>query len=325
VLRYTLKRILIAIPTLFVISIAVFWAAREIASPEGQLALNPRISTEDRIRFREALGLDKSQLEQYTSWLGNFVQGDLGESLISREQVWDVIQPALANTLVLVVFAAGWSLLIGITVGTISAVRRGTFFDHATTGFAFFGFSVPTFWMALMVQLFFGLYLANWLGVTPPLLPTAGLYPPGHQGFDVLLRFKYLLLPSLVLAVQLVAVYSRYMRASMLEVLNSDYIRTARSKGVGETQVIVRHGVRTALIPVTTQFAVDIGALVGGLIITEQIFQYPGMGKLFLDALFSGDYVILLPSMMIVATAVILANLGADLLYARLDPRIRYV
>ena len=324
-LRYTLKRILIAIPTLFVISIAVFWAAREIASPEGQLALNPRISTEDRIRFREALGLDKSQLEQYTSWLGNFVQGDLGESLISREQVWDVIQPALANTLVLVVFAAGWSLLIGITVGTISAVRRGTFFDHATTGFAFFGFSVPTFWMALMVQLFFGLYLANWLGVTPPLLPTAGLYPPGHQGFDVLLRFKYLLLPSLVLAVQLVAVYSRYMRASMLEVLNSDYIRTARSKGVGETQVIVRHGVRTALIPVTTQFAVDIGALVGGLIITEQIFQYPGMGKLFLDALFSGDYVILLPSMMIVATAVILANLGADLLYARLDPRIRYV
>ena len=323
-LRYTLKRILIAIPTLFVISIGVFWAAREIASPEGQLALNPRISAEDRIRFREALGLDRSGLEQYTSWLGNFVRADLGESLISREQVWDVIQPALANTLVLVVFAAGWSLVIGITIGTISAVRRGTFFDHATTGFAFFGFSVPTFWMALMVQLFFGLYLANWLGITPPLLPTAGLYPPGHQGFDPGLRLKYILLPSLVLAVQLVAVYSRYMRASMLEVLNSDYIRTARSKGVGETKVIVRHGVRTALIPVTTQFAVDIGALVGGLIITEQIFQYPGMGKLFLDSLFSGDYVILLPSMMIVATAVILANLGADLLYARLDPRIRY-
>jgi peptide/nickel transport system permease protein len=323
-LRYTLKRILIAIPTLLVISIAVFWAAREIASPVGQLSLNPRISAEDRQRFREQLGLDKSEVEQYTDWLGNFLQGDLGESLISRRDVWDILRPALGNTLVLVTFAASISLLVGITIGTVSAVRRGSFFDHSATGFAFFGFSVPTFWMALMVQLFFGLYLANWLGITPPLLPTAGVYPPGHQGFDPILRTKYLLLPAFVLAVQLVAVYSRYMRASMLEVLNSDYIRTARSKGVGEKTVLVKHGVRTALIPVTTQFAVDIGALVGGLIITERIFQYPGMGNLFLEALFDGDYVILLPAMMIVAWAVIIANLAADLLYARLDPRIRY-
>jgi peptide/nickel transport system permease protein len=323
-LRYTLKRILIAIPTLLVISIAVFWAAREIASPVGQLSLNPRISPEDRQRFREALGLDKSEVEQYTNWLGNFLQGDLGESLISRRDVWDIIRPALGNTLVLVTFAASISLLVGITIGTVSAVKRGSFFDHTTTGFAFFGFSVPTFWMALMVQLFFGLYLANWLGITPPLLPTAGIYPPGHQGFDPILRTKFLLLPAFVLAVQLVAVYSRYMRASMLEVLNSDYIRTARSKGVGEKTVLVKHGVRTALIPVTTQFAVDIGALVGGLIITERIFQYPGMGNLFLEALFDGDYVLLLPAMMIVAWAVILANLAADLLYARLDPRIRF-
>jgi peptide/nickel transport system permease protein len=323
-LRYTLKRVLIAIPTLLVISIAVFWAAREIASPVGQLSLNPRISAEDRQRFREQLGLDKSEVEQYTDWLGNFVQGDLGESLISRRDVWDIIRPALGNTLVLITFAASISLLVGITIGTVSAVKRGSFFDHSTTGFAFFGFSVPTFWMALMVQLFFGLYLANWLGITPPLLPTAGVYPPGHQGFDPILRLKFLLLPAFVLAVQLVAVYSRYMRASMLEVLNSDYIRTARSKGVGEKTVLVKHGVRTALIPVTTQFAVDIGALVGGLIITERIFQYPGMGNLFLEALFDGDYVLLLPAMMIVAWAVILANLAADLLYARLDPRIRF-
>jgi peptide/nickel transport system permease protein len=324
--RYITKRILITIPILLVISVVIFWAARKIASPENQLNLNPRVDPEAKARFREALGLDESGAHQYFAWLKNFVTGDLGTSLVKNGQdVWPIVQRALANTLVLAAFAMFFSLLIGITIGAVSAVRQNSWFDVSSTFAAFLGFSIPIFWMGLMLQLFFGVYLPNWLpGVDSALLPTAGIYAPGQQGFDLVDRVRHLILPAIALAVQLIAVYSRYMRASMLEVLNSDYIRTARSKGLSERQVLVRHGIRTALIPVTTQAAIDIGLLVGGLIITEVVFQYPGMGLLFVDALRSGDYPILLASTMIVVFAVFVMNLVADLLYAVLDPRIRY-
>ncbi len=320
-----IKRILISIPILFVLSIAIFWAAREIGSPEAQLFTNPRIRPEDKQRFIENLGLDQPVWQQYTTWLGNFVRGDLGESLLRNgQEVWPLIQDALANTLVLIVVAVTISLAVGIGLGAVTALKQNSWIDHASTGLAFVGISIPVFWLGLMLQLFFAVYLPDWLGLDGPLLPTAGLYPPGQQGFDLIERARHLALPSIALAVQLIAVYSRYMRASMLEVLNSDYVRTARSKGIKERRVITRHGIRTALIPVTTQAAIDIGLLIGGLVITETIFQYPGMGRLFLQALFDGDYPLLLPVTMIVAFAVVVMNLLADLLYAVLDPRIRY-
>ena len=174
-----------------------------------------------------------------------------------------------------------------------------------------------------MLQLFFGLYLANWLGVAPPLLPTAGLYSPGQQGFDLVDRLRHLVLPAMTLSLQLVAVYSRYMRASLLDVMSSDHIRAARGRGLPERIVIVRHGVRNALLPVSAQAATDAGALIGGLVVTERVFQYPGMGRLFLDAIFGGDYPVLLASVMISAAAVFVVNLAADLFYGVLDPRIR--
>lgn len=324
-IRYSIRRLAAAIPILVVISIGTFWAAREISSPEAQLTLNPRISPDAKQAYIESLGLDLPVWRQYLTWAGNFVTGDFGVSLLKNGQdVYPFLETALANTLVLVTVAVFFSLLIGITIGAISAVRQNSFLDYASTGLSFLGISIPVFWLGLMLQLFFGLYLANWLNIGPPLLPTAGIYPPGQQGFDLWLRVKHLILPSMALAVQLIAVYSRYMRASMLEVMGSDYIRTARSKGLDERTVIVKHGVRTALIPVTTQAAVDIGLLVGGLIVTESVFEYPGMGLLFLEALAGGDYPILLPSVMIVALAVFVMNLLADLLYARLDPRIRH-
>ena len=217
------------------------------------------------------------------------------------------------------------SLVAGLGVGTLSAVRQGSLLDHAATTVSFLGIAIPVFWLGLMLQLFFGLYLAHWLGVTPPLLPTAGIYSPGALGFDLVDRIRHLILPALALSLQLVAVYSRYMRASMLEVMGSDYIRTARWKELRESAVVVHHGVRTALIPVTTHAAIDVGLLVGGLIVTERVFQYPGMGLLFLDALAGGDYTILLPTVMIVAVAVFVMNLVADLLYAILDPRTRHL
>jgi peptide/nickel transport system permease protein len=192
------------------------------------------------------------------------------------------------------------------------------------TGGAFVGLSIPNFWFALLLQIFFGLTLTRWLGLHSPVLPIAGLYTPGHVGFDLVDRARHLMLPMLVLAVQIVAVYSRYIRASMLEVLHSDYLRTARAKGLRERRVVVRHAMRNALIPLTTQLALDVGGIFGGLIITEQIFEYPGMGRFFINAFGRGDFQQVLPWVMITVFAVILFNLVADIMYAVLDPRIRY-
>lgn len=323
--RYAIQRLLVAIPTLLVISVIVFWATRQIASPEGQLTLNPRVSAEDKQRFIEDLGLDRSDAAQYFTWLGNFARGELGTTLATNRQVWDdVLKDPFVNTLVLVVYAVTFSLLIGISIGIISAVKQNSPIDFATTGLAFVGISIPVFVVGLLLQLLFGVWLADWLGVARPMLPIFGLNDPGTEGFYFWGRWRHLMLPAMALAVQLVAVYSRYMRASMLEVLNSDYIRTARSKGLRESDVLTKHAARTALIPLTTQAAIDIGVLVGGLIVTEVIFQYPGMGRVFIDAIQTGDYQVILPWVMITATAVILLNLAADLLYGWLDPRIRY-
>jgi len=324
VIGYALRRLAVTVPVLVVISFGTFWAAGEISSPAAQLTLNPRISPEAKQAYIELLGLDRPLGVQYGKWLGNFVTGDFGTSLVRNGQdVWPFVERALANTLLLVAAAVSLSLLIGLAVGTISAVRRGSLWDYTSVGVSFLGISIPVFWLGLMLQLFFGLYLANWLGVGPPLLPTAGIYSPGRQGFDLLDRVRHLILPTMALSLQLVAVYSRYMRSSMLEVMGADYIRTARAKGLRESRVVVRHGMRSALVPVTTLVAIDIGQLVGGLIVTERVFQYPGMGLLFLDALNGGDYTILLPVVMITAVAVFALNLAADLLYGVLDPRVR--
>ncbi len=322
--RYVLGRLATTIPILLAISVAVFWGANRVSDPTASLTVNPRIAPEDLAAYREHLGLGEPLIGRYWQWLGNFVQGDLGTSLVQNgAEVWPIVRTAMANTLVLIAIAVIGSLALGIAIGTVSAVRRGSFVDNAATTVSFLGISIPVFWLGLMLQLFFGLYLANWLGVTPPLLPTAGLYSPGQQSFDLVDRLRHLALPVLALSLQLVAVYSRYMRSSLLDVMSLDHVRAARGRGLRERTVVVRHGVRNALIPVSTQAATDAGQLVGGLIVTEQVFQYPGMGRLFLDALFGGDYPVLLASVMITAAAVFLVNLAADVFYGVLDPRIR--
>ena len=322
--RYALRRLVVTLPILAVISLGAFWAADNITKPTAAFAVNPRISAADRAAYVEALGLDLPFWTRYFHWLGNFVTGDLGTSLVQNgAEVWLLVRTALANTLVLVAVAVTLSLVVGIAVGTLGAARRRSLIDIAATTTSYFGLSIPVFWLGLMLQLFFGLYLANWLGVAPPLLPTAGIYSPGQEGFDLIDRARHLAVPTMALSLQLIAVYSRYMRAGLLDVLGAEYVRTAYAKGLSERVVVLRHGVRNALIPVTTQAALDIGLLIGGLIVTERVFQYPGMGLLFLDALNSGDYAVLLPAVMIVAVAVFAMNLAADLLYGVLDPRIR--
>ncbi len=322
--RYVLRRIATMVPILLAISFAVFWAANRIAKPGRDLAVNPRVTPADRAAYLESLGLNDPLPLRYLQWLGDFVTGDLGISLVRNgSDVWPIVRTALANTLVLIAVAVVLSLVVGITIGTVSAVRPNGFGDNVMTTFSFAGISIPVFWLGLMLQLLFGLYLASWLGLDPPLLPTAGLYSPGQQGFDLVDRLRHLALPTMALSLQLIAVYSRYMRASLLDVMSSDHIRAARGRGLPEHIVVVRHGVRNALIPVTTQAGVDVGQLVGGLIVTETVFQYPGMGRLFLDAMYGGDYTVLLATTMIIAAGVMVMNLSVDLFYGVLDPRIR--
>jgi peptide/nickel transport system permease protein len=322
--RYIARRLIFSIPVLLIASIGVFYIVRATTSPLGALAGNTRITAEDVQRYKENLGLDKSGFQQYTTWLSHFVRGNWGSSLINHRPVWPDIREALVNTLVLGLTATVFSLLIGITIGVISAVRQYSLFDYFSTGGAFFGLSMPPFWFGLILQIVFGLYFVSWFHAGGPLLPTAGMTAPGSQGFDLLDRARHLVLPTITLSVQIIAVYSRYLRSSMLEVLGSDYLRTARAKGLPERTVVIKHGMRNALIPLTTQVAIDIGALAGGLVVTESIFQWPGMGSLFIQAINLGDYAVVLPWVTLVVVFVIVLNLVADISYGVLDPRIRY-
>jgi len=324
VLRYTSRRLLWAIPTLFIITFLVFLALRAGTDPVASyLRVNPRATPEKIQQYKQVNGLIGSPPEQYFRWLGHFLTGNWGNSIKGNRPVWPSMKDALANTLVLGIAATVVGVTIGLGIGILAALRPYSKFDTAATTGAFVGFSIPPFVAAVILQLVFAVYMTKWLGLSKPFLPTSGVYPPGHTGFDPVLRAKHLILPVTVVAIQTIAVYSRYMRTQLMEVKSSDYMRTARSKGISERAVIVKHGLRNALIPIVTVAAIDIGAIIGGLIITERIFQYRGMGDFFLTALSNGDFPQLMPWLVIVVISVILFNLLADVLYAVLDPRIR--
>ncbi len=322
--RYILRRLIFSIPVLLVSSILVFTVIRANGDFLRSTQANPRADPRAIAAARKALGLDRSGYQQYVGWITHFVRGQWGRSLLSNRPVAKDIRDALWNTLVLGAVATVFSLIIGVGIGVYSALRQYSLFDHVATGAAFFGFSIPQFWFGLILQIFFGIYLVKWLHLSDPIFYITGMFKAGTTGFNLADRIRHITLPALVLAVQIIAVYSRYMRASMLEVLQSDFMRTARAKGLPERRVIFRHAMRNALIPITTQLAIDVGTLAGGLIITEQVFQWPGMGKFFIDAFRNGDYPQILPWVMITVSFVIVFNLIADIAYAFLDPRIRY-
>lgn len=313
---FAIRRLLWAIPILLISSVLVFVALK--ASTDPAVVRGPGISADDVSRFREELGLDSPAHVQYMKWLGNFVQGDLGESLKTNQEVWPGLWEAMKNTIQLGVFAFLVTIFVGVTLGIISALRHNSLIDHAATGSSFVALSLPPFFFGLVLQIVVGIYLRESLGEY--------LVISNGTRFDMWStdRMWALVLPILTVAVQQIAIYSRYTRSSMLDVLNADYLRTARAKGVNEKRVILRHGMRNALIPLVTYSAIDIGALLGGLIITEQVFEWHGMGWYFLNSFAEGDYFRVLPWAMIVVGAVIVFNLIADLLYGVLDPRIRH-
>ncbi|MDP9463783.1 MAG: ABC transporter permease [Actinomycetota bacterium] len=323
-IRFVGRRLLWTFPTLFLITFLVFIAIRVGTDPvQSYLRLNPRASQAKVEQYKLANGLTGNIVSQYFSWLGHFLTFNWGRSIKGSRPVWPELRAAMANTMVLGSLATIVGVTIGLSIGILSAMRPRSLFDQSSTTTAFVGISVPPYVSAILLQLFFAITLTRWLGLDKPLLPTSGVYPAGHRGFSPLLRLKHLILPITVVAIQIIAVYSRYMRASLLEVKNSDYLRTARAKGIGERRILVRHALRNALIPIVTVAAIDIGAVIGGLIITERIFENKGMGDFFLNAYQSGDFPQLMPWMVFVVIGVIMANLLADVLYAVLDPRIR--
>lgn len=321
-LRYVLRRLAWAVPTLVLVTFLVYIALRVGNDPVASYKrINPRATKAKIDQYIEVNGLDPNYVRGYLRWLGNFVTFDWPRSIKGSREVWPQLKDAMANTLRLGVAASGVGIVVGLALGVFAALRPGGRRDVTVNTAAFVGISIPPYVSAILLQLLFAVYWSRWFGST--LFPTSGVYPPGHTGFDLGLMLKHMVLPVTVVAIQIIAVYSRYMRSSLLEVLNSEYMRTARSKGISERRVLFRHGLRNALIPVVTIAALDVGAIVGGLIITENIFSYPGMGRYFLSAFGEGDFPLLMPWMVIIVASTLMFNLLADVSYAWLDPRIR--
>ena len=268
------------------------------------------------------LGLDRPLVAQYGHWLSGFVRGDWGESIVSRRSVGAEIRDRLWNTVQLIVWGIACSVGIAIVVGVVSAARQYSALDHGLSGLSFVALSMPSFWFALMAIELVVFLPKRALHLSQPLLYSVGLH--SATGGGALDYARHLVLPVLTLSLPLVAAWSRYLRSSMLDVLSAPYIRTARGKGVRRRKVLYHHALRNALVPFTTVSAVGIGGLFGGLIITETIFAWPGMGQLLYNALLAGDTNVLLPWLMVAASFVLFCNLVADVLHGVLDPRVRF-
>lgn len=317
--RYIIRRILQAIPLLFLVSIFMFILIHLMPGGPDQVLFNPHLSPAARAAMRTRFGLDDPVPVQYLKWLGNALTGNFGFSFGTNQPVSDVIAARFPATLELFSLALLVALVFAILFGVISAVRQGTVTDYTLTTLSYFGIAMPIFLFGLFAQYIFGVAL-HWL-------PTSGTQTLGYtlSPFDTFIdRFQHIILPMSVLALSFVAGWSRYMRSSMIEVVKQDYIRTARAKGVGQVALLGRHALRNALIPLITVVALDFGAVAGGATITEGVFAWPGMGLLFIQSLEIRDYPVLLAMLMIGAVFVIGFNLIADILYAVMDPRIRY-
>jgi peptide/nickel transport system permease protein len=304
------------IPLLFGISLVLFAVIQAApGGPEGALLESGRFIDPEVIEaYRQRLGVDQPIPVQYVRWLGAALRGDLGISFSSTRPVSEMILERLPATLELMGASFLLAALLAFALGTLSAVRQYSWFDHLGTGASFVGIAMPAFWFALILQLVFGVWL-RWL-------PVSGTATVGASSLgDHLL---HLVMPATVLALRYVAGWSRYLRSSLLGALRSDYVRTARAKGLTETSVVGVHALRNALIPVVSVMALNLAGLFSGAVITETIFAWPGVGRMFVQAMFARDYPLLMGILMLGSVMVVFFNLVADLVYGVLDPRIRY-
>lgn len=321
---FVVRRILYSIPVLFAASVLIFVSVSAVGDPLAQLRQDPRISEVTVQRIKERKHLEDSIPVQYGYWLKDAVVNKFGTPLLQPgARISDDLKRVIPHTVQLIVLAELFALLLGISIGVYAAIRQYSVFDYAATTLSFVGFALPVFWLALMLQVLFTNLFIKW---NVRVFYTSGLSSTdaGHGVGFWIDRLQHLALPATTLALVSLALYSRYMRAAMLEVVNSDYVRTARAKGLFEGRVVFRHAVRNALIPLVTVSALNIGGLLGGAVITETIFQLDGMGPYLLQNLLAQDAYPVMAWLMIAATIVIAFNLLADVVYAYIDPRIRY-
>jgi len=305
-----------SIPILFGITILSFAIMKAAPGDPMALMMDPTISAGDREKFIEKYGLDEPEHVQYLKWLGNMIQGDFGTSIVRKgTPVTDLIMARLPNTLLLMLVSTILALLISIPLGVLSARRPYSKLDYGITFTSFIGLAVPNFWLGLILIMFLSVNL-GWF-------PTGGVMTL-NADFSLWDRIHHLILPAFVLATADMAGLTRYTRSSMLDVLRQDYMRTARAKGFKENRVVYKHGLRNGLLPVITIFGLMIPSFIGGAVVTEQIFSWPGLGKLFVDSAFQRDYPVIMAMTVISATLVVIGNLVADILYAMVDPRIEY-
>lgn len=310
---YILRRLVEMIPVLFLVSLMVFSIIHLTPGDPALLILGEEVTPEKLTALRHQLGLDQPIPIQYGLWLSNVLRGDLGRSVRTQQPVLEAIIQRLPPTVELTLFATVISLSVAIPAGIISAARRNSASDMVSTVLALLGISMPNFFLAILLIFVFALKL-RWL-------PPIG-YIPINQ--DVIGNIKGMILPGLTLGAATAALISRQTRSSLLEVLNQDYIRTARAKGLADRVVILTHGLKNAMIPVATVIGLQVGALLGGAIVTETIFVLPGVGRLVVDSIFSRDFPVVQGAVLFLALVYLFANLVVDILYVFLDPRIRY-
>jgi len=320
-LTYISRRVLYSVPVLAVASFLTFWAVRITFDPTAKLRTSRQAARIVAERRRE-LGLDQPIVVQWWRWFRGVASGDLGISERTNGRVIEMIRHAMGPTLQLLVWGTVLSAILAIGVGVYSAVKQYSPLDHFFTGLSYIGIAMPPFWFGLLAISLLVTWPRTHFNLREPILYSVGLHSGDRSGIDMD-YLRHLVLPVLTLTVQSIAAWSRFERAAMLDVLSADYVRTARAKGVPRRKVIFKHAFRNALIPLVTVIALDTAFLFGGLVITEQIFAVPGMGRLFLDALRVGDAPVLLGWYTVVALMVVVANLLADLFYSVLDPRIR--
>lgn len=304
-LQYVIKRLLSTIPVLLGISLLLFFMLRMLPGDPAQVLAGQMATQEDIKLIRHQLGLDRPIHVQYAFFLSHLVRFDLGRSARTQNPVTEEIWARLPNTMLLAVVAITLACLFGIPAGIISAVRPYTWIDYVVTSTAIFGISMPVFWLGLMLVVVFAVWL-HWL-------------PAGGTG-----SWRHVILPSFTLAAFVVAFIARMTRSSMIEVLSQDYTTTARSKGLKEQVVVIKHALKNALIPIITVVGLQFGMLLGGAVLTETVFAWPGVGRLIVDSILARDYPVIQGAILVFGLLYILVNLVVDLLYAYVDPRIRY-
>jgi len=311
-IKYALRRLMLLVPVLFIVTILISSLTYFSPGDPVRVMLGFRANEEAVARIRAELGLDRPYHVRYLKWLANAARGNLGRSLQRNEDVLDMIMERLPATLEMTAFAVMVAVLLAIPIGVISATRAHTFVDNILSLSSLFWISMPGFWIAMIAVLLFSMIL--------------NIFPISGRGGPIwtLEGMRYLALPGLILGIRQVAIISRLIRAGMLEILNEDYVRTARSKGLAEKVVIYKHALRNAMIPTVTIFGLQIPELLSLAVIIETVFAWPGTGRLLVDAVLKRDYTLVQGIVLVYALLVILLNLFVDLLYAYIDPRIKY-